>query len=314
MADAITSGRRIPPATIALIAAAVLALIAIAVAIARSGETADPAVNAAAPAGGQPQAPNLEQEVLALQQQLQRDPDNAQLWFELGTRFRAMGLAAEAERAFRRAMELQPRNAEYITYLGEAVLMAQGSADRRSEAEQLFQRALAIDPRNPMTRFYSATMKDQRGKHREAVDEMIALLREAPPGAAWAVNVRNSIEHVARLRNIDVSGRLPPPPPQSTATAAIPGPTREQMEAARNIPPSQQSEMVKGMVDRLAARLQQNPRDESRWMMLMRSRMVQGEPQAASAALASALAAFQDDPAAQQRLRAAAAELGIPGG
>jgi cytochrome c-type biogenesis protein CcmH len=68
------------------------------------------------------------------------------------------------------------------------------------------------------------------------------------------------------------------------------------------------------MVDRLAARLQQNPRDEGRWMMLMRSRMVQGEPQEAAGALRSALGAFQDDPAAQQRLRAAAAQLGIPAG
>jgi cytochrome c-type biogenesis protein CcmH len=48
--------------------------------------------------------------------------------------------------------------------------------------------------------------------------------------------------------------------------------------------------------------------------MLMRSRMVQREDQAAAEALRSALSAFADDPAAQQRLRAAAAELGIPQG
>jgi cytochrome c-type biogenesis protein CcmH len=68
------------------------------------------------------------------------------------------------------------------------------------------------------------------------------------------------------------------------------------------------------MVDRLAARLQQNPRDERGWMMLMRSRMVQNEPQAAAQAFRSAIGVFGDDPAAQQRLRAAAAELGIPQG
>jgi cytochrome c-type biogenesis protein CcmH len=86
------------------------------------------------------------------------------------------------------------------------------------------------------------------------------------------------------------------------------------MDAARGIPPSQQEEMVKAMVDRLDARLRQNPRDERGWMMLMRSRMVQRDQQAAAAALSSALSAFADDAAAQQRLRAAAAELGIPQG
>ena len=84
------------------------------------------------------------------------------------------------------------------------------------------------------------------------------------------------------------------------------------MEAARNIPPSQQDEMVKGMVDRLAMRLQQSPRDERGWMMLMRSRMVQNDREGAAAALRSGLAAFGDDAAVQQRLRTAAGELGIP--
>lgn len=313
MAEPSAPKRRIAPATLALAAAGILALIAIVIAATRSGGAPDPVANGAAASAPAPGAA-LEQEIASLRQQLQGDPDNAQLWFELGTRLRALGAAADAERAFRRAMQLQPRNAEYMTYLGEAVLMAQGTADRRDEAEQLFGQALGIDPRNPMTRFYSATMKDQRGRHREAVDDMIALLRDAPPNAAWATNVRNSVENVARLRNIDIGGRLPPAPAPSTATAAIPGPSREQMEAARNIPPSQQSEMVKGMVDRLSARLEQNPRDERGWIMLMRSRLVQGEQAAAAAALRSGLAAFQDDPAVQQRLRAAAAELGIPQG
>jgi hypothetical protein len=48
--------------------------------------------------------------------------------------------------------------------------------------------------------------------------------------------------------------------------------------------------------------------------MLMRSRMQLNQPQEATAALRSALAAFADDSAAQQRLRTAAQELGVPAG
>jgi cytochrome c-type biogenesis protein CcmH len=128
----------------------------------------------------------------------------------------------------------------------------------------------------------------------------------------WEAQVRDAVEKIARTNKIDIAGRLPARPPASAASAGIPGPTREQMEAARNIPPSQQDEMVKGMVDRLATRLQQNPRDENGWMMLMRSRMVQNDREGAATALRSGLAAFGDDAAVQQRLRTAAGELGIP--
>jgi cytochrome c-type biogenesis protein CcmH len=72
--------------------------------------------------------------------------------------------------------------------------------------------------------------------------------------------------------------------------------------------------MVRGMVERLAARLRQNPRDADGWIRLMRSRMVLNDRAAAGEALRSGLGAFANDPAAQGRLRAAARELGVPGG
>jgi cytochrome c-type biogenesis protein CcmH len=84
------------------------------------------------------------------------------------------------------------------------------------------------------------------------------------------------------------------------------------MEAARGIPPSEQDAMVRAMVDGLANRLRQNPRDAEGWIRLMRSRMVLGDSNAARDALRSGLAAFQDDRATQQRLRTAANELGVP--
>ena len=85
------------------------------------------------------------------------------------------------------------------------------------------------------------------------------------------------------------------------------------MRAASGMTPTQQNAMGRDMVDRLAARLRQNPRDADRWMMMMRSRMVLNEPQLATQALRDALAAFNGDTATQNRLRQAARELGVPG-
>jgi cytochrome c-type biogenesis protein CcmH len=317
MADTSTAPRRLSPATIALVVAGLLALTAVGIALARSSggnqeETGNVSANAMAP---QQQAGGTDAMAAALREQLRQDPDNHRGWFMLGMSYRESGRFAEAEQAFRRASELAPNNANYLAYRAE-ILLANGHDNPPTEAAALFRRALAIEPGNPQARYYLATIKDMGGDHRGAIDDLVALVREAPAGAPWLAQVRDAATTIARDNHIDISGRLPPPaaPRGSTATAAIPGPTPEQMQAARSIPPSQQDQMVRTMVDGLAARLRQNPRDADGWIRLMRSRMVLNDSAAAGEALRSGLAAFQGDAATQGRLRAAARELNIPAG
>jgi cytochrome c-type biogenesis protein CcmH len=317
MASPETPPRRIAPATIALVLAGLLLAATIGVVIARSGgdEAADG--NVAAAAEDAQTAPSMEAMIASLQQRLRQNPDDHERWFLLGMTYRNAERFREAEQAFRRAFELAPRNADYAAYLGETLLLMAGNTPP-PEASTLFRRALELQPGNAQARYYLATIRDVQGDHRGAVDDLIALLRSAPAGAPWAEQVRGAVTSIAREHNIDIAGRLPaaaPPaaPTSSTATAAIPGPSREQMEAARGIPPGQQDQMVRTMVDGLAARLRQNPRDAEGWIRLMRSRMVLHEPDAAAAALRAALAAFQSDAATQARLRGAARELGVPG-
>lgn len=302
--------RRLPPATIALIVAGLILVAVVVIVATRSGDAVDPVANAAAPGAAATGTP--EQAIAAMRRMLEQNPDNAEGWAQLGFTYRETGQEREAEAAFRRASELQPNNPTFLAYRAEALLLIDPVA-RRQEANQILDRVLQLRPNDPQARYYRATLRDMDGDHRGAVDDLVALLRDAPAGAPWATQVRSAAELIASRNNIDIDGRLPPAQPASSATAAIPGPTREQMEAARSIPPGQQDAMVKGMVDRLAARLQQNPRDENGWMMLMRSRMVQQDRAGASAALRSGLAAFPDDAAVQQRLREAAQQLGVPG-
>jgi len=250
----------------------------------------------------------MDQTIASLRDRLRQDPDNDRGWFMLGMSYRGSERFAEAAQAFRRAAELSPRNADYAAYLGEALILGSNGSPP-PEAERLFRRALQLQPGNPQALYYLATLRDLGGDHRGAVDALIALLRSAPADAPWAPQVRDAITAIASQHRIDLAGRLPPA--ASTATAAIPGPTPQQMEAARAIPPGQQDQMVRAMVDGLAARLRQNPRDAEGWIRLMRSRVVLGDPAAAREALAAALAAFRDDAATQARLRGAARELGV---
>ena len=315
------SGRRLQPATIALAAAALIMVgVVVYTTLFRGSDGAAVAetnrVTANAAAG---EMPSVDALVAGLIEQVRRNPDDHDAWFRLGLAYKGMEDLPQSIQAFRRAMELQPRNADYTGFLGEAMLI-QSTRSRQPpppEAEQLFRRSLELRPGDARGRFYLATIKDLRGDHRGAVDDLLALLRDPALEPGQVQQVRDAVQVIAQAGNIDLAGRLPPPPAiastGSAATAGIPGPSPEQMRAASGMTPSQQSAMGRDMVERLAGRLRQNPRDADRWMMLMRSRMVLNEPQLAAEALRTSLATFQNDPATQARLREAARQLGVPG-
>jgi cytochrome c-type biogenesis protein CcmH len=240
------------------------------------------------------------------------DNPAAKDWRVVGWAYAEAGNAEEAARAYRKAAEIEPENAENWSSLGEALQTA--STTVVPEAAAAFEEALKLDPSDPRARYFLAVQKDLRGDHRGAVDAWLALLKDTPAGAPWEADLRRTIEQTAVKHRIDLAGRMPASGGTGTATAGIPRPTAEQLAAASSIPPGEQQAMVSGMVERLENRLKAEPRDAEGWIRLMRSRMVLGETDKASAALRSGLAAFGGDSATQGRLRSAAAELGVPDG
>ena len=240
------------------------------------------------------------------------DGPAAKDWRVVGWAYLENGRAEESAAAYRRAAELEPDNGENWSSLGESLQVA--SRTVVPEAADAFRRALALNPADPRARYFLAVQKDMSGDHKGAVDDWIAFLKDTPPGAPWEADLRRNIEQSAAKHKIDIAGRIPPPGAAPAATAAIPGPSQQQLAAAGSIPPGEQDRMVKGMVERLEGRLKANPRDADGWIRLMRSRMVLGQTDAARRALGAGLAAFEGDSAAQGRLRSAAAALGVPGG
>jgi cytochrome c-type biogenesis protein CcmH len=284
MTSAPQSGSRLPSAaTLILIAAAVIALVSAGVAISRTLGSG----------GGS-------------------DSPAAKDWRVVGWAYAEAGNAAEAASAYRKAAAIEPATAETWSSLGE--VLQTPSAGVVPEAAAAFRKALELDPSDPRARYFLAVQKDLAGDHKGAVDDWIAFLKDTPPGAPWEADLRRTIEQAAAKHRIDLAGRMPAPGGTGTATAGIPGPSPEQLAAAASLPPGQQDAMIKQMLARLEARLKSNPKDEEGWIRLMRSRMVLGEADKASAALRSGLAAFSGDSAAAGRLRNAAAELGVPSG
>src|SRR5690606_14613970 len=142
--------------------------------------------------------------------------------------------------------------------------------------------------------------RDLGGDHQGAIGEWLALLEDTPADAPWRSDLVRTIDQVGKINKIDVAARLAaaerksPAATAPIAARAIPGPSAADLRNAASIPPGEQQEMAQGMVARLESRLEGDPKNVDGWVMLMRSRMTLGEPEKASAALKSAVAANPD--------------------
>ncbi|MDM8009609.1 MAG: tetratricopeptide repeat protein [Parasphingorhabdus sp.] len=306
---------------IALILAAVLALAAIAVQVYRSMNDDSAATG---PASGieSEAAPSVDEVIAGLEKKLQDNPDDAESWRMLGWSYFETGKFAESATAMKRATSLDPGNAEYWSMLGEALVMASDGQQVPPDAVDAFRNALKQDAKDPRARYFLAVQKDISGDHKGAINDWFALLEDTPADAPYAADIRRVIGQVAEKEGIDVAARLARATPAAptggiatdgpaVATAAIPGPTREQMQAAAALPPGQQEAMIANMVEGLDKKLQANPDNANGWITLMRSRMQLGQTAQAKQALARGLAAFKNDGAEAKRIREAATALGL---
>lgn len=169
---------------------------------------------------------------------------------------------------------------EYLSARGEALVRAAGGRVT-PEALAQFDQALRGDPFDPRARFFLALAQDQAGDHDGAMEAWVALINAAPPDAAWAPDVRAAVERRAAERGVDLTGRLKPDP-------------------------------IRAMVDRLDARLRNDPKDAEGWIRLMRSRLVLDQPDKAAEAYRLARETFAGDPRQLTALRQAARQLGVP--
>jgi cytochrome c-type biogenesis protein CcmH len=204
-----------------------------------------------------------------LEARLQQDPGHVEGWILLGRTFASLERFPEARAAYDRAIALAPNEPRLHAELGEFFVLAAGG-NVTAEAEAEFAKA-GDDPR---ARFYGAEAALQRGDREAAKAALQSLLADAPADAPWRKAVQG------RLAGLSPGDQAP------DAKAA--GPTAQDVAAARSMSPEERQAMIRGMVDRLAARLEQNPNDKDGWTRLARAYDVLGEAEKAEAARARA--------------------------
>jgi cytochrome c-type biogenesis protein CcmH len=233
----------------------------------------NPPATSAARGAGQHDTPELAAAADQLKARLERDPDHPEGWTLLGRTLARLQRFAEAREAYGRAIALKPDEAELHAELGEVlVLAAEGTVTPAAEAE------FTKSGNDPRARFYGAEAALQRGDAIAAKTALLALLADAPTDAPW----RNVV--AARLAEIA-------PGESQASRKTSPGPTAQDVAAARSMSPEERQAMIRGMVERLAARLEQTPDDKEGWARLAHAYEVLGDTDKAQAARARAAAA-----------------------
>jgi len=228
--------------------------------------------------------------VAQVEAHLQRNPQDGAGWEVLAPVYMRLDRFSDAVTAWRNVLQLLGESAERDADLGEA-LTAEANGVVTAEGKASFVRALTLDKTNVTARYYLGLAAEQDGQRDKAAKIWRDLIADAPPGAFWLDEVRNALARVEGT-----------PPP---------GPNAAQMAAAAKEPPEQQDAMIRGMVDRLAARLKQDGSDVDGWVRLVRSYKVLGEPDKARAAAADARQALAGDSGKLQQLDAALKTLDV---
>jgi cytochrome c-type biogenesis protein CcmH len=222
---------------------------------------------------------------------LTRNPEDGRGWELLAPVYMRLDRYSESVTAWRNTLQLLGESAERQSNLGEA-LTAEANGVVTADAKAAFVRAMTLDDTIVGARYYLGLAAEQDGQRENAAKIWRDLIAEAPAGASWVSDVRNALARV-----------------ESPSTAPPPGPSAAQMTAAADQPPEQEAAVIRGMVDRLAARLKQDGSDLDGWVRLVRSYKVLGEAEKARAAAADAQQALASDPGKLQQFNAALKEL-----
>lgn len=245
-----------------------------------------------------PDTRSIESMVAQVESHLERNPEDGRGWEVLAPVYMRAERFNDAVRARGNALRLLGATAGREGDLGEAMVAAANGVVT-ADAKAVFERALALDAADLKARYYMGLAAEQDGKPQDAARIWRDLLEKAPPDAPYRPLIQSSLSRVD--------------PAAADASPPSPSPSSEDVAAAQQLTPEQRSEMIRGMVDRLAEKLKTDGADLDGWLRLMRAYIVLGEPDKARTALADARKAIGADADKRRKLDEFARGLGIEG-
>ncbi|WP_164854751.1 c-type cytochrome biogenesis protein CcmI [Devosia sp. 1566] len=197
--------------------------------------------------------------VARIEAQLAQRPDDLRGWTVIAPAYVDLGRLEDAERAYRRVLELGGATPDVQTKLAE-VLILQADGAGSAESMQLLRAAAASDPNHVLSRLYLAAELTRTAKYEEAVAAWREALALSQGGEGWLPAAQQGLA-------VALNGGQAPAEPA-------------------------QSEMIGQMVSGLAARLNADGGSPEEWTQLVRAYLVLEDREAAQSAYDAAVAAY----------------------
>ncbi len=247
---------------------------------------------------------------------LDENPDDIRGWEILAPIYTKLRRFSDATFALKRVMELSGGGPKATADYGESLIIG-NRGDVPPQAVAVFQKLLKTNPNMPRPLHYIALADAQAGRLKEAAVKWRSLLASNPQDAPW----RADIERLAA--RAETESKNPPKADTSTPASAnsgqarapqgsqLPGPSQEQVESAGEMDANSRQQMILTMVKRLSDRLAQDGGTVDEWVRLVKAYSVIGNNESAKTTLASAEAAYADQPEGLKQLKSVRSQLGI---
>ncbi len=244
---------------------------------------------------------DLSAAVAQIEAHLAQHPEDGRGFEVVAPYYLRTGRHDDALHAYGEALRLLGATPTRYDALGEAIVIASEGVVTPA-ARRNFDAALALDEQDPMSRYYLGLGAAQDGEKAKAREIWTKLLADASSDAGYRDLVRTQLDSLEAEPSEGAKEARPD---------AAEGPATEQGKAIAAMPDGQQQAAIRGMVDRLAARLARNGDDAEGWLRLIRAYSVLGEPGKAKSALADAKKALAGKADDIGRLDALAKQLDI---
>jgi cytochrome c-type biogenesis protein CcmH len=234
----------------------------------------------------------LENLVAQVEAHLEKAPNDGRGWTVLAPVLAKLGRFEAAVRAYRNSLQFAGDNAERRADLGEVLVGASGGVIT-DDAKAEFEKANKLDPNETKSNYFLGLAAEQEGRPKDAAAIWRAMLDRAAADAPWRPMLQ---QQIARLEG-----------------AAVPALPDEKLASAEGMSAADRDGMIRGMVDKLAARLKTNGDDVEGWLRLVRSYLVLGDTENAKIATAQARQANSGNAERLKQLNDGLKNLGLGG-
>ena len=164
----------------------------------------DPQMNA-----GQPTPAQIEAMVDKLAARMKENPTDIQGWLMLGRSYAALNRLPEAQTALKKAIALDPNNADAMSDLADLIAFMQQSAN--GQPKELIKKALEIDPKNVKALALAGSAAFEAKEYLKAIDYWQRALKLTDPQSEFANGLSLSISNAqekAGIKKPTINGQV----------------------------------------------------------------------------------------------------------